>query len=46
MENTESRYMYEQLGISADVWAYGQKIEESLKKRFQEFDETGQSIIS
>ena len=42
MENTESRYMYEQLGISADVWAYGQKIEESLKKRFQEFDETAE----
>lgn len=42
MENTESKYMYEQLGISADVWAYGQKIEESLKKRFQEFDETAE----
>ena len=42
MENTESRYIYEQLGISADVWAYGQKIEKSLKKRFQEFDETAE----
>ena len=42
MKNTESRYMYEQLGISADVWAYGKKIEESLKKRFQEFDETAE----
>ena len=42
MENTESRYMYEQLGISADVWAYGQKIEQSLKERFRQFDETAE----
>ena len=42
MENTESRYMYEQLGISAHVWAYGQKIEQSLKERFRQFDETAE----
>lgn len=42
MENTESRYMYEQLGISSDVWSYGQKIEESLKERFLQFDETAE----
>ena len=34
--------MYEQLGISAEVWAYGQKTEESLKERFRQFDETAE----
>ena len=42
MENTESRYMYEQLGISADVWAYGKKIEESAFRSLTR----RQSIIS
>ena len=34
--------MYEQLGISAEVWTYGQKTEESLKERFRQFDETAE----
>lgn len=38
MSNTEIKTIYQQLGISEDVWAYGQKIEESLKERFAEFD--------
>ena len=42
MENRETRSMYEQLGISAEVWAYGQKTEESLKERFRQFDETAE----
>ena len=42
MENRETRSMYEQLGISAEVWTYGQKTEESLKERFRQFDETAE----
>ena len=42
MENKETRSMYELLGISAEVWAYGQKTEESLKERFRQFDETAE----
>ena len=42
MENRETRSMYEQLGISAEVWAYGQKTEESLKELFRQFDETAE----
>ena len=42
MENRETRSMYVQLGISAEVWAYGQKTEESLKERFRQFDETAE----
>ena len=42
MNQTESQYMYRQLGISEEVWRYGQKTEESLKERFREFDETAE----
>ena len=42
MNATETKTMYEQLGISEEVWAYGQKIEEGLKDRFREFDETAE----
>ena len=38
--NTES--IYEELGISREVWEYGQKTEEALKDRFQEFDATAE----
>ena len=38
MSNTETKRIYRQLGISEDVWIYGQKIEEGLKERFAEFD--------
>ena len=31
MSNTETKTIYRQLGISEDVWIYGQKIEEGLK---------------
>ena len=30
--------IYEQLGISKEVWTFGQKTEEKLKERFEEFD--------
>ena len=35
MSNTETKTIYRQLGISEDVWIYGQKIEEGLKERLQ-----------
>lgn len=38
MSNTETKTIYQQLGISEEVWKYGQKVEESLKERFAEFD--------
>lgn len=42
MKQTETQKMYRQLGISEEVRAYGQKIEESLKDRFRQFDETAE----
>lgn len=42
MENTEAKYMYEQLGISEAVWEYGEKTEESLRERFRQFDQTAE----
>ncbi len=34
--------MYKQLGISEEVYAYGQKIEASLKERFEEIDKVAE----
>lgn len=34
--------MYEQLGISSEVYDFGQSIEESLKDRFEQFDKTAE----
>ena len=34
--------MYEQLGISSDVLAFGREIEKSLKERFEKIDETAE----
>ena len=42
MNVTESQYMYQQLGISEEIWEYGQKTEARLKERFREFDETAE----
>lgn len=42
MNYTESKNMYKKLGISEEVWKYGQKTEKGLKERFQEFDETAE----
>ena len=42
MNATETKTMYEQLGISEEVWAYGQKIEDDLRERFRGFDETAE----
>ena len=42
MNATETKSIYEQLGISEEVWAYGQKIEEGLRDRFRVFDETAE----
>ena len=32
--------LYEQLGISSQVYDFGAEIEESLKERFEQFDKT------
>ena len=32
--------IYERMGISREVYAYGQKIEKALKERFAAIDET------
>ena len=38
MNTATTETIYEQLGISKEVWAFGQKTEEKLKERFEEFD--------
>ena len=38
MNTPTTETIYEQLGISKDVWTFGQKTEEKLKERFEEFD--------
>ena len=38
MNTPTTETIYEQLGISKAVWAFGQKTEEKLKERFEEFD--------
>lgn len=38
MNTPTTETLYEQLGISKEVWAFGQKTEEKLKERFEEFD--------
>ncbi len=42
MNKTDTQQIYEQLGISGEVRAYGQKTEERLKERFRRFDETAE----
>jgi len=42
METTGSDYMYKELGISEEVYNFGQKIEEDLRDRFAEFDRTAE----
>ena len=37
MNTPTTETIYEQLGISKEVWAFGQKTEEKLKERFEEF---------
>lgn len=34
--------MYAQLGISSEVYDFGKKIEDSLKERFEKFDQTAE----
>ena len=38
----ETKNMYRELGISDEVFAYGKKIEESLKERFEEIDKVAE----
>ena len=38
MNTPTTETIYEQLGISKEVRAFGQKTEEKLKERFEEFD--------
>lgn len=40
--NSEVLNMYEKLGISKEVWEFGQKIEKELEPRFKEFDKTAE----
>lgn len=40
--NSEVFNMYEKLGISNEVWQFGQKIEKELEPRFKEFDKTAE----
>lgn len=42
MVQTDIQHIYDQLGISKEVAACGQKIEERLKERFRKFDETAE----
>lgn len=42
MEISKIKNMYEQFGISKEVWEYGNKIEKELQERFQEFDHTAE----
>ena len=42
METTGSDYIYKELGISEEVYNFGQKIEEDLRDRFAEFDRTAE----
>ena len=42
MENTSAESIYEQLGISREVYEFGQKTEQSLEQRFREFDRTAE----
>lgn len=42
MNATETKSMYQQLGISEAVWEYGQKIENGLKERFDKFDKNAE----
>ena len=36
--------LYEQLGISSQVYDFGAEIEESLKERFEQFDKQQNTI--
>lgn len=38
----ETKEQYKQLGISEEVYAFGEKIEENLKERFQKVDEVAE----
>ena len=40
--NTQIKSMYETLGISEEVYQFGQKIERQLKERFDEIDDTAE----
>lgn len=40
--NTQSETMYEALGISREVYQFGQEIEAQLKERFEQIDETAE----
>ncbi len=40
--STEVFNMYEKLGITKEVWEFGQKIEKELEPRFKEFDKTAE----
>ena len=39
MSQTSMNQMYQELGISEEVYAFGQKIEEQLKDRFENIDQ-------
>ena len=39
---TDTEKIYEGLGISREVWEYGQRTESRLKERFEEFDKNAE----
>lgn len=38
----DTEKIYEGLGISREVWEYGQRTESRLKERFEEFDKNAE----
>lgn len=42
MDTKSVKTIYEELGISEEVWQFGQKTEEKLKDRFAEFDQNAE----
>ena len=41
-ENTATASMYQAMGISPEIYAYGKKTEEKLRERFRQIDETAE----
>lgn len=42
MENTQTQSICQEMGISPDVWKFGEQTEKKLEERFREFDRTAE----
>lgn len=42
MENTQTQSICQEMGISPDVWKFGEQTERKLEERFREFDRTAE----